>query len=64
MKVVYSSIIKVAMLFMTLGFVACDSINTNSSDKHNDVSTRGLSPCEHERIKLQKQDSVRLVNSL
>jgi len=38
MKVVYSSIIKVAMLFMTLGVVACDSKNTNSSDKHNDES--------------------------
>jgi len=38
MKVVYSSIIKVAMLFMTLGVVACDSKNTKSSDEQNGES--------------------------
>ena len=38
MKVEYTSIIIVAMLFMSLGFSACNSKNTKSNDKQNDES--------------------------
>jgi hypothetical protein len=38
MKVKYTSIIMVAMLFLTLGFAACNSKNTKPTDKQNGES--------------------------
>lgn len=38
MKVVYTSIIIVAMLFMTLGIVSCNSKKTRSTDNQNEES--------------------------